>query len=518
MDETDIDRCCTNESLVAQTRVMDKNVILRLYAYPRGCQDANKSIRQAGTYRPPRRVTQSMNYNDCHQGDQTWLDETPFASDAEHVYDDQPYIEFGFDTVRSHTEGFLLGTDQTCDFRLPGGLKLSRKHVCITFDDKRRLVVEDLESTNGTAVSYSDQIPDRRRNFTWIIGGIDEVYEKAIVIHMGTRSNLHFRAFINYDIFVDDDYASLIDQFRSQMMANKDIAAMNPAPTPIPEPTLLHCIVDKGTFGQVDWHLDMNTGDSHVVKTPVSEDYEPQKWENEVRIMTRLGEHENIVPLLKFDEFPLWRIYLPYYRLGNLRALWYNQKPGPTRHAFTLGHVIELLKQCLAGLRHAHAKGVAHRDLKLANILVESLTPFKIRLADFGESKDTLIEEPKTYSGTEPYMAPEVFESKSENPGHYSVACDLWSLGAVLSEILFGRPRWPRSRHTDRAYCDAILTQTRQPCEADLQHLQTFLLQNLLVTDPEQRRTAADCYELAMALPPVDEPSPIMNSWWRLFR
>lgn len=152
-------------------------------------------------------------------------------------------------------------------------------------------MVEDLESTNGTAVSYSDQIPDRRRNFTWIIGGIDEVYEKAIVIHMGTRSNLNFRAFINYDIFADEDSASLIDQFRSQMMANKDIAAMNPAPTPIPQPIFLQYIVDKGTFGQVERHLDINTGDSHVEKTPLSEDYEPQKWENEVRIMMRLGEH-----------------------------------------------------------------------------------------------------------------------------------------------------------------------------------------------------------------------------------
>ncbi|KAM3500729.1 hypothetical protein MY10362_006150 [Beauveria mimosiformis] len=518
MDETDIDRCCTNESLIAQRRVMDKNVILRLYAYPRGDHDANMTIRHGGTYWPPRRVTQSINYNDCHQDEQRWLDETPSDSDAEQVYDDQPYFEFRFDTVRSHTEGFILGTDQKCDVRLPDGLKLSRKHVCITFDDKRRLVVEDLASTNGTAVSYSDMIPDRRRNFTWIIGGINQVHEKDIVIYMGIRLRLKFRAFVNYDIFADDGSASLIDQFRSQMMANEDISAMKSTPTPIPAPSFLHCIVDKGTFGQVTLHLDINTGDSYVVKTPLSEDYEPQKWENEVRIMIRLGKHENIVPLLKFDEFPLWRIYLPYYRLGNLRTLWYNQKPGPFRHEFRLSHVIELLKQCLAGLKHAHANGVAHRDLKLANILVESLTPFKIRLADFGESKDTAMEEPKTYCGTEPYMAPEVLENKSENPGCYSIACDLWSLGAVLSEILFGRPRWPRSRDMDRAYCDAILTQTRQPCEADLQHLQRFLLQNLLITDPEKRRTAADCYELAMALPPVDEPSPIMNSYWRLFR
>ncbi|KAM3554281.1 hypothetical protein MY1884_006226 [Beauveria asiatica] len=107
-------------------------------------------------------------------------------------------------------------------------------------------------------------------------------------------------------------------------------------------------------------------------------------------------------------------------------------------------------------------------------------------------------------------MAPEVIESRSNWGANYSIVCDLWSLGAMLSEVLFGRPQWPRSRAIDRAYCDAVRDQTRRPCEADLQHLQRFLLQDLLVVNPGKRQTASVCYELAMALPPINEPSRVM--------
>ncbi|KAM3515223.1 hypothetical protein MY11210_001116 [Beauveria gryllotalpidicola] len=519
MDETDVHRCI-NDRLIAQRRVMDRNVILRLYAHPRGDTTTNDSIRGCPTYCPQRHVTQSLNYDDRHEREPTPFDQTPCADDVEHAYDAQPYLEFRFDTVRSHSQGFLFGTDQICDFRLPRGSRLSGKHLCITFDNKRRLVVRDLGSTNGTAVTYTNQFLDKRRNFTWIIGGIDEIHEEKVVIHMTTT--LKFRAFINYDIFANNGSASLIDQFRSQAMTDEDISAIQLSSqhdtrvatgmqTPSAEPFFLRYLVGSGTFGKATRHLDISTGDSYVEKKPVLEHYEPQKWENEIRIMQRLGEHENIVPLLRYVKLPLWRIYLPYYPLGNLWTLWWNQKPGPTKHEFTLGDVMELLKQCLAGLKHAHAKKVAHRDMKLSNILVESLTPFKIRLADFGESKVTNVSAPKTYCGTEIYMAPEVIASRRKGRARYSIACDLWSLGAVLSEVLFGRPQWPRSRATDQAYCDAVMEQTRKPCEADLQDLQRFLLRNLLVVDPTQRQTAAACYELAMALPSVDEPSRIMT-------
>ncbi|KAH8719004.1 Serine/threonine-protein kinase [Beauveria bassiana] len=525
---------------------MDKNVILRLYyAIPYGETTTDNSMQKCAHYCRPRRSRQPINDgvdNDRRERAQTRKDETPAVSN-EDAFDGQPYIEFRFDTVRRHPQGFLVGADPGCDFQLLGDLGLSSKHLCITFDDKKHLVVKDLRSANGTVVSYSDKIPDRRCHFTWIIGGIDQFHEEAIEIQMGFI--LKLKAFINHAIFADDGSASLIDQFRSQMtdedipytsalsggedlsvpkwrdlytsantLSNADIHGMllksrgqtataTEMHTPSTRPLYLDCNIGMGSFGQATRWINMSTGKDYVEKTPIG-NYDAEKWENEISIMQRLGEHENIVPLLHYVKVPQWTICLPYYELGSLEKIWKGLE-------LTLGHVMELLKQCLAGLKHAHAKHIAHRDMKLSNILVESLTPFRIRLADFGESKATNISVPQSYCGTEIYMAPEVIKSRSNWGGCYSIVCDLWSLGAMLSEVLFGKPQWPRNRAINQAYCDAVREQTQSTCEADLQDLQRFLLQNLLVVDPKQRPTAAACYELAMALPPVNEPSRIMT-------
>jgi serine/threonine protein kinase len=52
----------------------------------------------------------------------------------------------------------------------------------------------------------------------------------------------------------------------------------------------------------------------------------------------------------------------------------------------TLARVLALLKQAIAALLHLHSLGILHRDLRAANVLVDSLDPLQIRVADFGVS------------------------------------------------------------------------------------------------------------------------------------
>jgi serine/threonine protein kinase len=52
----------------------------------------------------------------------------------------------------------------------------------------------------------------------------------------------------------------------------------------------------------------------------------------------------------------------------------------------TLGQVLHVSVQVLTGLQHLHRLGVLHRDLRTANILVESLGPLHVLVADFGVS------------------------------------------------------------------------------------------------------------------------------------
>lgn len=89
-------------------------------------------------------------------------------------------------------------------------------------------------------------------------------------------------------------------------------------------------------------------------------------------------------------------------------------------------------------VRHAHERGVLHRDLKPANILLDrDGTP---HVTDFGLARRLDVESSLTLSGspvgTPGYMAPELARGASDA----TTSADLWSLGAILYELLAGRP------------------------------------------------------------------------------
>lgn len=101
------------------------------------------------------------------------------------------------------------------------------------------------------------------------------------------------------------------------------------------------------------------------------------------------------------------------------------------------------LKQILDGLTYLHSKGICHRDIKSANILLD--INGKVKLSDFGCSNQmvSLIDSSSceefmsSLKGTLPWMAPEVICQKK-----YGKKADIWSLGCTLIEILTGSPPW----------------------------------------------------------------------------
>ena len=104
----------------------------------------------------------------------------------------------------------------------------------------------------------------------------------------------------------------------------------------------------------------------------------------------------------------------------------------------------------LEGLEHMHNKGIAHRDIKVDNVLLDS--DFNVKLADFGFAGPVSGRDGKGYMrtvcGTKPYEAPEIFEK-----AHYKgQEVDLFAAAVVLFIMVSGTPPFTNAEKTEFYY------------------------------------------------------------------
>ncbi len=138
--------------------------------------------------------------------------------------------------------------------------------------------------------------------------------------------------------------------------------------------------------------------------------------------------HANICTIYEIDEVEGQSfIAMEYIEGQSLKA---KIGAGPIE----LGAAIDVAVQIAGGLREAHGKGVVHRDVKSANIMI---TPAgQVKIMDFGLAKSperTQLTKAGSTVGTAAYMSPE--QGRGETADHRS---DIWSLGVVLYEMVAG--------------------------------------------------------------------------------
>lgn len=199
-------------------------------------------------------------------------------------------------------------------------------------------------------------------------------------------------------------------------------------------------ILGDGGFGRVYLSHDESLKRDVAIKVPhrhlLSELVDVELYLAEARIVSSL-DHNSIVPVYDcgHTDDGLFYIVSKYIDGSTLSA---KIKNSPLSHAASADLVIEVAE----ALHYAHTKGIVHRDVKPANILIDSRDrPF---LSDFGIAlREEDFGKGLTRVGTVTYMSPEQLRGE----GHLvDGRSDVFSLGVVLYELLTGRRAFASNR------------------------------------------------------------------------
>jgi TolB-like protein len=164
---------------------------------------------------------------------------------------------------------------------------------------------------------------------------------------------------------------------------------------------------------------------------------------------------------------------------------------------------VEIALGILAALEALHAKRIVHRDLKPSNVF---LTPYGVKLLDFGlalplqealSSNDVRLTQTGALVGTPGFMAPEQWTADAVGP-----PADLFALGAVLFEMLAGRPAFA-GRNAMETYHAIVHEQPPALAGGEAVVAVDRVIQRALSKKPEDRHASAAemAEELRAALP-----------------
>ena len=205
--------------------------------------------------------------------------------------------------------------------------------------------------------------------------------------------------------------------------------------------------VGGGAFGEV-WRAHHHAWTDHLVAVKIPTD--PQYLRNlqhEGHALHGL-QHPNIVKAIGFDPYAA----TPYLAMEFVPGT--SLRPLIAKRALSPTDAVAVLRQVLAGLAHAHANNIVHRDVKPENILVHEraasagyATEGLVKVTDFGLGKAATAAATQSiaYSaslndaagrdiaGTLDYMAPE-----QRAGGPVDGRADLYACGVVLYELLTG--------------------------------------------------------------------------------
>lgn len=240
-------------------------------------------------------------------------------------------------------------------------------------------------------------------------------------------------------------------------------------------------VLGKGGFGTVYEGFDTETGKTVAIKQVGLHGLGQEERENirmEMELLKEL-KHPKIVRYIDcVNQEQHLNIVLEYIESGTLPNILSKIDPPESL-------IARYTAQILEGLCYLHDQGVVHRDIKGANIL--STKEGVIKLADFGVA--TKLDQNSNDAVGSPYwMAPEIIEMRDQ-----TTACDIWSVGCTVIELLTGKA--PYFDLNAMAAMYRIVQDDHPPYPEDCTPLLKDFLKQCFVKNPLERVTAQGLLE-----------------------
>jgi serine/threonine protein kinase len=210
-----------------------------------------------------------------------------------------------------------------------------------------------------------------------------------------------------------------------------------------------------------------------------------RRFQREARIASELAD-EHVVPVVDFGEAS-GRLYIA--------ALYVPSIPLSARIAsqgkLSLTEALRLVGDLSGALEALHARGLVHRDVKPANVLVDERGAAS--LTDFGLARsvaETVLTKTGAVVGTVDYLAPELIRGQQADR-----SSDIYALGCLVYECLSGAPPFAH-----KAYVETLIAHVRdeprdlRDLRGDLPESVSWTVLKALAKDPAERPATATAY------------------------